>query len=215
MPSALLFLRECLNAAIDRLRYSVWPALAAGAIYWIVTLLLVRITAAFFHGTPAAVLGILFCQGIFGILLVGLARFFLCLADGEAARFEDLLYGFGTLWKSVAGVLFGWLTGIVALLSLLVPAAAPLASIAVLCLFPLFMFGPFLIADEAVSGVMETFVESFRLGISHYTKTLAIAVTVAALFVLGALLVVGVLVNIPICYALVAVAYRSLVSQRK
>ncbi|MDD4932375.1 MAG: hypothetical protein PHO89_02785 [Methylacidiphilaceae bacterium] len=213
MPSALVFLQQCLNAAVDRLRSSIWPALAAGAVYWIVTLLLARITTALFHGTPAAAFGILFSQGLFGILLVGLSRFFLCLADGRAARLEDLLYGFGAPWKAVAGVLFGWVAGIVALLGLLFPAVAPLSSLAVLCLFPLFLFGPFLIADEAVSGVTEAFVESFRLGISHYAKTLAIAVTVAALFFLGTLLIVGVLVNIPICYALVAVAYRSLVSQ--
>ncbi|WP_018290498.1 hypothetical protein [Verrucomicrobium sp. 3C] len=212
MPPTLLFLQQSLNSAIDRLRPSVWLALAAAAIYLLVTLLLANITAALSHGTSAGAFGILLSQGIFGILVVGLARFFLCLADGKEARLEELLYGFGAPWKSVAGVLFGWVSGIVALLGLLFPAIAPLSALAVLGLFPLFMFAPFLIADEAVSGVTETFVEAYQLGRSHYAKTLAIAVPVAFLFFLSAILFLAILVNIPICYALVAVAYRSLVS---
>ncbi|VVM07519.1 hypothetical protein MAMC_01667 [Methylacidimicrobium cyclopophantes] len=213
MPSAILFLQQSLTVALDRLRASFWIALAAGAAYWLMALLLARIVTNFPRGSPAAILSILSSQGLLGILIVGLARFFLRLADGKAARLDELFYGFSAPWKSIAGALFGWVIGIVSLTALLLPAAAPIALIAVLCLLPLLMFEPFLVADDAVSGVTEAFVESFRLGISHYAKALAIAVTVAALFFLGVLLVVGLLINIPICYSLVAVAYRNLLSE--
>lgn len=211
MPS-LGFAFECLKTAFGRFRAEVGPSLSVGLGYLALSLGLQSVAAfRFWPGRLAAIIGVLLFQGLVGILMIGLARFFLSLSDQKSPRFLELFDGFRAPWKILAGTLFGWLIGTLVLLIVLILGRAPLALFLLLGLLPLVMFGPFLIADGAVSQVAEAFLEAFRLGVANYSHSLAVAILVVGLIEIGALLILGTLVSIPLCYTMTAVAYRSLV----
>ncbi|MGD9897374.1 MAG: hypothetical protein AB7T14_09920 [Candidatus Methylacidiphilaceae bacterium] len=215
MPTSLRFALQSLNTAFGLVvRTAPAPALGVGLLYLVLTRLLQPAGSfRFWHGRLATILVILISQAILGILVVGLARFFLSLSDGRSPRFLELLDGFRAPWKALAGALFGWLVGMIALLTILIPGSAPLALLLLPGVLPLVMFGPFLIADGAVSHMLDAFLESFRLGVTHYAKALAVAITVVVLVDIGGLLILGPVISIPLCYTITAVAYRGLVTQ--
>ncbi|QSR84099.1 hypothetical protein [Methylacidimicrobium sp. B4] len=216
MAPSFRFALECLKLAFARVREAAGPSLTVGAAYFAFTFGLQWIASLrFLPGRFSVILAVLLCQGLLGILIVGLARFFLSLSEGNDPDFRELLDGFRAPWKILAGTLFGWLVGTFILLVLLVLGRAPLALLLVLGLLPLVLFGPFLIADGAVTQAADAFVASFRLGVSHYAQALAVGILVVGLVEIGALLIVGTLVSIPLCYTMTAIAYRSLVSQRQ
>lgn len=211
MSPSLRFAFDCLKTAFGRFRAAAAPSLWVGLLYFALTMGLQWIAAIrFWHGRLSAILAILLCQGLLGILIVGLARFFLSLSDGKSPDFRELFDGFRAPWKILSGSLFGWLVGMFVLLVLVTLGKAPLALLLLLGFLPLVLFGPFLIADDAVSQVTDAFLVSFRLGISHYAQALAVAILMVGLIEIGALLIVGTLVSIPLCYMMAAVAYRSL-----
>lgn len=214
MTPSLRFAFDCLRTAFARVRAAAGPCLWVGLLYFALSLGLQWIASIrFWHGRFPAILAILLCQGLLGVLIVGLARFFLSLSDGKTPDFLELFEGFRAPWKILAGTLFGWLVGTFVLLVMLILGKAPLALLLLLGFLPLVMFGPFLIADGAVSQVIDAFLGSFRLGVSHYSRALAVAILVVGLVEIGALLILGTLVSIPLCYTLTAVAYRSLVPE--
>lgn len=216
MSPSLRFAVECLKTAFARFRAAAAPSLWVGLLYFALTMGLQWIASIrLWHGRLSVILAILLCQGLVGVLIVGLARFFLTLSDGKTPDFLELFDGFRAPWKILSGTLFGWLIGTFVLLVMMTLGKAPLALLLLLGFLPLVMFGPFLIADGAVSQVLDAFLLSFRLGISHYTQALAVAILLVGLVEIGALLIVGTLVSIPLCYTMTAVAYRSLVSESR
>lgn len=208
------FAWECLKAAFARVRAAPGRSLFVGFAYFALALGFQWIASIrLWHNKLSVILAVLLCQGLLGILIIGLARFFLTLADGGSPRWLELLDGFRAPWKIMAGTLFGWLIGTFVLFLLVFLGRDPIAFLLVLGVLPLVLFWPFLVADGAASQAVDTFLVSFRFGISRYPQALAVAVVIVGLVGIGAVLVVGTLVSIPLCYTMAAVAYRSFATE--